>query len=108
MMKFMLLVSVPARLSKISILNAIRSGTYVVNEPPPPPPSAIDDNAPVDNDDDDNRADNSAKMTDNGVVANEDTAQVAMTRMSEENPPEQEVLPDLPPLPTKKPHSVHR
>ena len=96
----MLCVSVPARLSKISILNAIRSGTYVVNEPPPPPPA--------DKDDDDDRADDGAKMTDNGMVANEDTTQVAMTRMPEENLPEQENLPELPSLPTKKPHSVHR
>ena len=47
-------------------------------------------------------------MTDNGMVANEDTTQVAMTRMPEENLPEQENLPELPSLPTKKPHSVHR
>lgn len=103
MMAAMLCVSVPARLSKISILNAIRSGTYVVNEPPPPPPPPADKD-----DDDDNRADNGAKMTDNGMVANEDTTQVAMTRMPEENLPEQENLPELPSLPTKKPHSVHR
>nr|KAG5711552.1 hypothetical protein BaRGS_016734 [Batillaria attramentaria] len=101
-------MNVPAKLSKISILNAIRSGTYVVNEPPAPPTN--NDNN-IREDDDNNPAaaaeGDNAKMTDNGVVANEDNTQVSLMKMPEETLPEPEVMSELPPSPTKKPHSIH-
>ncbi|KAL8589902.1 hypothetical protein ACOMHN_023989 [Nucella lapillus] len=154
------LAAVPARLSKLSIFNALRSGTYLVNEPPPPPPSATKDDEtandddkinaetnPADNNDETVDADNKTEggasllnskdddnhkgqseekagaspkkkartMTDNGVVASEDSPQVAMTKMPEETlPPEEQGEEDLPVIPQqsmmamRKPHSVHR
>lgn len=112
---YTLLSAVPARLSKLSLLNAIRSGTYVVNEPPPTTTTTttadneVDEN--IENKDIDQPPDANAvnaRMTDNGIVANEDNVQVALTKMPEDALQEPEVNSTLPLGPSRKIHSMHR
>ncbi|PVD35084.1 hypothetical protein C0Q70_06365 [Pomacea canaliculata] len=100
--------AIPARLSKLSLLNAIRSGTYVVNEPPPTTTTTTADNEVdenIENKDIDQPPDANAvnaRMTDNGIVANEDNVQVALTKMTEDALQEPEVNSTLPLGPSRK------